>query len=378
MNIYIIFYFLNLILCKCPKIGIWPETDEGLIITRNCPKYYSGEYKRLCYSYTNDYGIWGPATGCDLLPIESVYISNPEVIGHLGKKIKSYSLNIKGAEADFILYSNKLPKGIIFNNSTGLIEGIPLEEFNQTSYLISIGNKASTSRILVIFYIKITYRTCKKVETWDETGGDEYQYTRCNNPYLGAMKRYCKYVENGESAEWQVEDSSFCNLKQKNPPNSKAYLFFSHLYIDFDIDIFTYKEEYILLETFQEILDINKTDIMIIEKKMEGNDLLVTIQFTLEEDYIDYYKDYLQKLLVNTTFLDELKQKDGIFNNIKISFKEIDVVYHQEKNVLLIEIVCIVVVLLICSTLIWYFITQYRIKSLVTEDTIDMCLNTSP
>lgn len=401
--LFIINFLLVYVYSKCHQQGDWPEVDEGEVVKLPCPKYYSGNYIRTCYKYSLDYGFWGAITPCVVDPIQTARIIHPHVIVHPNHKPEFYTLDIRGAELKYELVSNNsLPEGITFNSTTGLLDGESIDIFNETRYSLLVWNKPYYPNFTLPFTIKSTLNYCKNDKVWSKTEGDTVSYLPCrlesneddddlaneedllrNGDITGIMTRYCAYNSDGINTTWKEEDKSFCQVKQANPPKESAYLYFVHKYNNLIFDNFTLEAEYHLLLSFIEFLNISKSEIMMYEKSSSTASnipsLLINLQFTLNENNIDYYKQLLPNIIQDEIFIDTLISKDEYFQNItSMETMKIEVVYHQEKNILLIIIVVIVILLLIFATLLWYFITQYRIKNLLhTNDSFEASFDLS-
>ena len=210
---------------KCAAEGVWPETEAGQTVTRDCDDMTlkEGSISRACV--TSGYNVaWAdPVDSCKYKAPILVYPVST-ILARRGEAIQTVSPTI-GNQIDSMTISPTLPAGLSFHGLSGTISGTPTGEASSRAYVVTaINADAQTTATL---QITVTVVACPSDGGWPITERGSVAYMWCTDGMAGILVRQCG-EETDETPSWKPVDSSNCvaNPGSEKPSQGQAFLRF--------------------------------------------------------------------------------------------------------------------------------------------------------
>ena len=210
---------------KCAAEGVWPETEAGQTVTRDCDDMTlkEGSISRACV--TSGYNVaWAdPVDSCKYKAPILVYPVST-ILARRGEAIQTVSPTI-GNQIDSMTISPTLPEGLSFHGLSGTISGTPTGEASSRAYVVTaINADAQTTATL---QITVTVVACPSDGGWPMTERGSVAYMWCSDGMAGILVRQCG-EETDETPSWKPVDSSNCvaNPGSEKPSQGQAFLRF--------------------------------------------------------------------------------------------------------------------------------------------------------
>ena len=210
---------------KCAAEGVWPETEAGQTVTRDCDDttLKEGSISRACVS--SGYGVsWAePVDSCKYKAPILVYPVST-ILARRGEAIQPVTPTI-GNQIDQLTIEPTLPEGMAFHGSSGTISGTPTSEATSRAYVVTAIN--ADARTTASLQITVTVVACPADGSWPMTERGSIAYMWCSDGMSGILVRQCG-EEGDESPEWKPIDSSNCvaNPSSEKPSQGQAFLRF--------------------------------------------------------------------------------------------------------------------------------------------------------
>ncbi|KAK8810635.1 hypothetical protein WA158_007210 [Blastocystis sp. Blastoise] len=182
----------------CETDNIWPETQVGQVAIIPCEDsvHYTGQQSRECRLDVTPY--WSIAVDHCLLNPPLISYPSSSLTGYVGQFIQPFIPISSGLNLSDFTIEPILKNGLVFDNKTGIIEGIPFQR-DSSLYTISIKNPVGIGKVSI--YISITMLTCTKEDDWVYSYENSTLYLWCGDGYIGTMQRTCKSYSN-ETTYW--------------------------------------------------------------------------------------------------------------------------------------------------------------------------------
>ena len=210
---------------KCAAEGVWPETEAGQTVTRDCDDMTlkEGSISRACVS--SGYGVsWAdPVDSCKFkAPILVYPVSS--IVARRGEAIQAVSPTI-GNQIDSMTIEPALPVGLSFHGSSGTISGTPTGEASSRAYVVTALN--ADAQTTASLQITVTVVACPAESGWPMTERGSVAYQWCADGEAGIQTRQCG-EEDDEAPQWKSADTSGCvaNPGAEKPAQGQAFLRF--------------------------------------------------------------------------------------------------------------------------------------------------------
>lgn len=210
----------------CPAEGVWPETEAGQSVTRDCDNVAlkEGSLSRTCVS--SGYSVsWGEIV--DTCKFKAPILQYPvnTIVARRGEAIETVTPTT-GNQIDSITISPSLPEGLAFHSSSGAISGTPTGEASSTSHVITAQNTDSSTQATL--QVTILVVTCPQDGQWPMTERGNRAYIWCEGGAVGVQTRQCG-EESDEDPVWRTVDTSACvaNPSEERPSEGQAFVRFT-------------------------------------------------------------------------------------------------------------------------------------------------------
>lgn len=193
----------------CPSLSDWDACPIGSTVTQSCPQFYTGSRTRECHDMNGE-PKWGPDPGmnsCEMEEPTSFTLENTDVVAYVGFSIESYKVTCLGAGLSYEIYpTDKLPQGVIFNEVTGELAGVPRGdvEMENTTIHIKCGNDKGDLRTQ--FTISSKVPRCMAIAGYATTGQGLIARRECSSG-AGYISRLCTA---GKNPSWSAEEEDHC------------------------------------------------------------------------------------------------------------------------------------------------------------------------
>ena len=189
----------------CPGIDDYPSVGEGEISPAGCEQYYSGYSYRVC---TNGQLGEIQMDKCkQKIPKNMAYsyYMFTLVVGTVVKIDPPTYENI--IERFYLAEGQTLPAGLVLDEKTGGISGVPTEAKQMYGYTIYGENQSGAASITINIVVNVG--KCQAVDKFPETVVGETAVYECSNDgsYFGSLKKTCVLGE--KDGEWE-DTKGFC------------------------------------------------------------------------------------------------------------------------------------------------------------------------
>ena len=210
---------------KCAADGVWPETEVGQTVTRDCDNVVlkEGSTTRQCTSTVSGPTWQNPVDTCKFKAPILTYASTV-IQARKGETIQTVTPTI-GNQIDSITINPALPPGLQFHPNSGAISGTPSGDASNLAYTVTAMN--ADARTEVVLQITISVAACPAQGIWDQTERGEQAYAWCNGA-AGIQVRTCGNPDD-DNPQWKSVDNSGCiaNPQNQKPGEGTAFVRFT-------------------------------------------------------------------------------------------------------------------------------------------------------
>ena len=145
---FIIIIHIQVDILYCEPDGDWSRTEYMLSVTLPCNStYYEGHKKRYC-DYINGVSVWRDVVNTCRLKAPIIHYPQSSYPFYKDVDVGPIIPTI-GNRIDSITIIGNLPDGLSFNSTTGIISGVPRDDFPPTEYVIIASNPEKSTNVTI-------------------------------------------------------------------------------------------------------------------------------------------------------------------------------------------------------------------------------------
>lgn len=211
----VVYYTLNMNIHEvfCDADGVWNTTERSAIAYAPCSEGESGYLSRICQYGGYGRALWSSViASCVLLP-PSIFYEHASLSAYVNITSIDETPVITGSGLQQLTISPSLPTGLLFDDQTGRIYGVP-EVLSANTYSVIVTNRKGI-RAIASMSISVSVPVCEQDGIWKETPIDSSVQVACLDPvhYFGYRSRSCSFDYEMGSAAWSdIEDHCSMNL----------------------------------------------------------------------------------------------------------------------------------------------------------------------
>ncbi|KAK8790952.1 hypothetical protein WA158_005583 [Blastocystis sp. Blastoise] len=209
----------------CPKDGIWPSVSKGTLVEHPCENINKeGNISRYCNR--NDPPSWNEVINSCIYKTPIINYPNTFINAILNVEFNPLIPITKNYIETWSIVPN-LPIGLILNNKTGVISGIPIVQSRYITHTLIAKNPDRS--VYITLFSQVSIMICDTMNIWNNVSVNTYSYTFCEHSQNRIQRRYCSYNKNTNQSNWLNPEVYYCRKNEIEEDSINP--FFNSLYI---------------------------------------------------------------------------------------------------------------------------------------------------